>query len=135
MRTIKQFACNGGIQNGFFTSSGDLIALETPQRIFTPPQRRAIAMRDGGCIIPGCTIPAGWCEVHHVIEHTDDGPTEIHNGVDLCWWHHRTIDTGGWHIRFQNGVPYIKAPNWIDPYDRWHPANRHLNLRPPPKTG
>jgi hypothetical protein len=42
MRTIKQFACNGGIQNGFFTSSGDLIALESPQRIEHPRERSSL---------------------------------------------------------------------------------------------
>ena len=40
--------------------------LGTEERVFNRHQRRAIALRDGGCIIPGCGVPAGWCEIHHV---------------------------------------------------------------------
>ncbi len=34
-----------------------------------PAQRRAIGVRDGECLIPGCHVPAAWCEIHHVTEH------------------------------------------------------------------
>ncbi|HEY5222771.1 MAG TPA: hypothetical protein VIJ18_06950, partial [Microbacteriaceae bacterium] len=44
--------------------------------------------------------------------------------VYLCWWHHRTIDTAGWTIRFIDGAPQIKAPPWINPNARWRPASK-----------
>src|SRR5690606_39825152 len=80
--------------------------------------------RDGGCIIPGCTIPASWCEIHHVDPAENGGPTHTDNGVLLCWAHHRSIETSGWEIRMIRGAPHIKAPPWIDPYAEWRPATK-----------
>ena len=36
------------------------------------------------------------------------------------WYHHRSIDTGGWAIRMHNGKPQVRAPGWIDPGGTWH---------------
>ena len=74
--------------------TGRIVRLGTEERLFNRHQRRAFALRDGACIIPGCGVPAGWCEVHHVTDHAKGGPTHTDNGVLLCWWHHRFIDTG-----------------------------------------
>ncbi|MFC4244899.1 hypothetical protein ACFOYW_16110 [Gryllotalpicola reticulitermitis] len=30
------------------------------------------------------------------------------NGVNLCWFHHREIDTGPWQIRMRNGLPEVR---------------------------
>jgi hypothetical protein len=82
----------------------------SPNRTFSGHQRRAITARDGACIIPGCHVPASWCEIHHVQEHAKGGPTHTDNGVPLCWWHHRTIDFSGWEIRMVEGMPEVRAP-------------------------
>ena len=51
-------------------------------------------------------------------------PTGTHtdNGVLLCWYHHRTIDTSGWRIRMVAGMPEVQAPHWLDPEGTWRPA-------------
>jgi 5-methylcytosine-specific restriction protein A len=120
---VMQFICTGGIQKGYFDPDGRLTALGSPERCFTPQQRRGIALRDGGCVIPGCGIPAGWCEIHHVQEHSQGGPTHTDNGVMLCWFHHRTLETSGWQVAMQNGVPHIRPPVWIDPRRPWRRAD------------
>jgi len=84
MAAVTQFACAGGIQRLLTNTEGRILSLGSPERCFTPQQRRAIAARDGGCAIPGCRIPASWCEVHHVREHSQGGPTHTDNGVPLC---------------------------------------------------
>jgi hypothetical protein len=75
-----------------------------------------------GSLIPGCQVPAIWCEIHHVTEAARGGPTHTDNGVLLCWHHHRTLDTNGWQIRINNGIPEVRAPHWREPYLRWRPA-------------
>lgn len=119
LRAAKHMICTGGTQAVVFDDAGRIIRLGSPERCFTPHQRRAITMRDGGCIIPGCSIPAAWTEIHHVIPDVDGGPTHPDNGVLLCWFHHRTIDTSGWLIRMIRGVPHVRPPAWLDPGGGW----------------
>ncbi len=122
LTTATHTGCAGVIQRVALNRAGRITALDTEERVFNRHQRRAIAARDGGCLIPGCGVPAGWCEIHHVTEHARGGPTHTDNGVLLCWHHHRFLDHHGWIIRMNHGVPEVKAPSWIDPYGRWRAA-------------
>ncbi len=125
MRAVDKMSCGAVIQAVVRDSLGRITALGTPARIFTASQRRAIALRDGGCVIPGCTVPAAWCEVHHVAPHALGGPTHTDNGVLLCRFHHSTIDTSGWEIAMKHGIPSVKPPDWLmnlypgDPRQDW----------------
>lgn len=124
LRAARHMICAGGTQAVVFDDDGRIIRLGSPKRCFTPHQRRAITLRDGGCLIPGCSVPASWCEIHHVIPDADGGPTYPDNGVLLCWFHHRTIDTSGWGIRMLRGVPHIRPPAWLDPGGRWRAVTK-----------
>ena len=122
LRVVKQYTCNGGTQRVVFDDDGRIIELGSPMRCFTPQQRRAIGLRDGECSVPGCHIPAAWCEIHHVDPAENDGPTHTDNGLLLCWHHHRTLDTSGWEFRMVRGVPQVKAPRWLDNSQAWRPT-------------
>ncbi|MEV7799891.1 DUF222 domain-containing protein [Microbacterium foliorum] len=113
-----QIACSGAIQR-VLLDEGRIIGITTTDRIFTVHQRRAIIARDKECLIPGCHVPASWCEIHHVTEHAQGGPTHTDNGVPLCWWHHRSLGTSGWEIRMNDGLPQVRGPAWWDPDQRW----------------
>ncbi|GGM43834.1 HNH endonuclease signature motif containing protein [Microbacterium saperdae] len=115
----RHTACGGTIQRVLFDPEGRIVGIGNTDRIFTTHQRRAITLRDTECLIPGCHVPASWCEIHHVQEHSRGGPTHTDNGVALCWHHHRTLDTSGWEIRMDNGVPTVRGPAWWDPTRRW----------------
>ncbi|MFJ6532712.1 DUF222 domain-containing protein [Microbacterium sp. NPDC091662] len=119
IRVAAHTACAGNIQRVLFDPHGRIIGIHATDRIFTAHQRRAIALRDAECLIPGCHVPATWCEIHHVQEHARGGPTHTDNGVALCWHHHRTLTTSGWDIRMHHGVPHIRGPAWWDPARQW----------------
>ncbi len=129
MNTVKQFSCTGGTQVVRFDEAGRIVELGSPQRCFTSAQRRAITLRDGGCIIPGCQVPASWCGVHHVRPDAQGGPTHTDNGVLLCWFHHRSIESSGWLIRMDDGVPKIKPPPWIERDSPWRVATKSKVMR------
>ncbi|MFJ4046782.1 DUF222 domain-containing protein [Microbacterium sp. NPDC089987] len=124
IRVAAQVGCAGGIQRVLFDDHGRIVSLGTSGRIFNALQRRAIIARDGGCIIPGCTIPATWCEIHHVIEHAAGGATHTDNGVALCWHHHRTLHLSEWQVRMRAGVPEIRGPSWWDRGREWRRVGR-----------
>lgn len=113
LATVRNMACGANIQAVVRNSLGRIKKLGTPMRIFNAHQRRVIALRDQQCVIPGCTVPSSWCEVHHVIPHSRGGPTHTDNGVLLCRFHHRTIDTGGWVVTMEKGIPKIQPPGWL----------------------
>jgi hypothetical protein len=119
MRIARHIACDGVIERVTSRDGGRIIAITTQDRVFNRHQRRAIALRDGGCVIPGCGTPASWCEIHHVTEYANGGPTHTDNGVLLCWYHHRFLDRIGWLIRMNSGIPEIKAPPWHGTDHRW----------------
>ncbi|WP_375386664.1 DUF222 domain-containing protein [uncultured Microbacterium sp.] len=120
----RHIACAGAVQKVVFDTYGRIIQLGSLERGFTHHQRRAITLRDGGCIIPGCHIPADWCELHHVTEHSRGGPTHTDNGVLLCWFHHRTLDTSGWMVRINHGVPEVRGPYWWDAKLKWRTVTK-----------
>lgn len=122
VHVAQHMGCSGTVQKILLGTGGAILGLTTPQRIFTPHQRRAIALRDGERVIPGCHVPSTWCEVHHVHEHAHGGPTHTSNGALLCWYHHRSLDRSGWKIEMRQGLPWVRPFTWIDPFSRWRPA-------------
>ncbi|TXK05434.1 DUF222 domain-containing protein, partial [Microbacterium mitrae] len=122
LATARHAGCAGVIQRIATTETGRIIRIGNEERVFNRHQRRAIALRDGGCIIPGCAVTAAWCEIHHVTDHAHGGPTHTDNGVLLCWHHHRYLDTSGWNICMRDGTPHVRPPRWIDPHQHWRPT-------------
>ncbi|MFT2817574.1 DUF222 domain-containing protein [Leifsonia sp. A12D58] len=125
MRTVKQMICAGGFQEIVLGGNNEVLELGHEERFFNRRQRRAMAARDGGCVIPGCTAPPAWTEGHHVIPWAINQKTDISNGVLLCWYHHHSIETSGWKLRMVNGAPQVKAPPWLDPTRTWRPGGQH----------
>jgi hypothetical protein len=129
--TIERLIDSRGVQTVTLNAAGRILALGSVQRCFNASQRRAIAARDGGCVIPGCTTPAGWCEVHHVIPWRNGGATHTDNGVLLCWGHHHRIDSGPWRLSMLDGVPHVRGPG----HPEWTPTTPARTRRPLPRTG
>jgi hypothetical protein len=67
-------------------------------RVVSPAQRTALAVRDGGCVFPGCDRPLAWCEAHHLWHWLHGGPTDLDNLALLCRAHHRAVHEGGWQL-------------------------------------
>jgi hypothetical protein len=103
------------------------------KRLATPAQRRALAVRDGGCSFPGCDRPPAWCQAHHVIEWLDLGPTDIDNLTLACGFHHRHFAELGWQVVMNHGVPDWIPPPWLDPAQT--PRRNTAHHRPDPLAG
>jgi hypothetical protein len=96
-------------------------------RIFPPHIRKAITARDQGCAFPACTIPAPWCEAHHITYWSHGGPTSTDNGTLLCSHHHHLIHKEQWTIQVKTGIPWFIPPPHIDPHQRPQ-RNRYFRL-------
>jgi hypothetical protein len=90
-------------------------------RVVSPAQRTALAVRDGGCVFPGCDRPLSWCEAHHLVHWLDGGPTDLDNLVLLCRAHHRAVHEGGWQLQRQPDGRLTATPPHR-PHRRHHAA-------------
>ncbi|MFT4136958.1 DUF222 domain-containing protein [Microbacterium sp.] len=80
-------------------------------RLFTPRQRIALAARDGGCMWPGCPMPASYSEAHHIDHYVaDHGNTDIDRGILLCTFHHLLLHNRGWKITRDGKGPFLLHP-------------------------
>lgn len=79
-------------------------------RFATTAQTRALAIRDGGCVFPGCGAPASWCDAHHIETWTrDQGFTDIDNMALICRDHHTKAHSSAWDfICDENGRMWWK---------------------------
>jgi hypothetical protein len=121
--TIRKIACDADIIPVLLGSQGRILDIGRTTRIFPPHIRKALHARDQGCAFPNCTIPASWCEAHHITYWSQGGPTNTDNGVLLCSHHHHLIHKEQWKIHVKNGVPWFIPPPHIDP--RQQPRQNH----------
>lgn len=91
--TMRRMACDGGVIPVVLGSMGEVLDLGREVRLFTPGQHRALWLRDRHCTIPGCSMPAQWCDAHHLVHWVDHGESEIRNGALLCGYHHSWVHT------------------------------------------
>jgi hypothetical protein len=89
-----------------------LLDLGRATRVVAPGLRRALAVRDGGCVAAGCDRPAPWTDAHHLVHWLAGGPTKVDNLVLLCRSHHRAVHEGGWRLDRTGGRLALTPPAW-----------------------
>ena len=93
------------------------LAVGRSTRLATKAQRTALAIRDGGCVIPGCERPPAECQTHHVTDWSAGGATDSENLAMLCWSHHRQVDLHRWRL--------VRNPDPAGPFWLVTPIRRH----------
>jgi hypothetical protein len=128
--TLRKIACDADIIPALLGTSGEILDLGRKTRLFTPTQRLALTARDQGCTFPNCTVPAPWCEAHHITYWSHGGTTTPDNGALLCTHHHHLIHKEQWTIQTIHGTPWYIPPPHIDPKQK--PQQNHYFKPPPP---
>ena len=132
--TVVQLQCDGDTVPTLFGQHGEVLNHGKTQRLATRRQRRALAARDGGCVMPGCAVPPSRCQAHHVIPWVSPrylpGKTDLDNLALLCPFHHASIHTSAWTLVMINGKPHVKPPGWQDPGRTPRPAGHQRARRP-----
>jgi hypothetical protein len=99
IETVDRAACDGGTIEVAFDEHGQPLDYGREHRLFTRRQKRALALRDGGCMAPGCDRPPSWTEAHHIRHWArDHGRTDIADGILLCRHHHLLFHNNHWEI-------------------------------------
>lgn len=110
---VERIACTQGVVAVVFDEHGQPLDVGREQRLFTPRQRIALAVRDGGCRWTGCERPPSWAEAHHIEHwHRDGGRTDVADGILLCKHHHLLLHDHGWEIERRGAH---RAEYWLIP--------------------
>jgi hypothetical protein len=80
--------CDCAIGRVLLRGKSEVLDLGRRTRLITPALRRALRVRDRTCVEPGCTLPAKYCDGHHIIHWTQHGPTNLPNLELRCRRHH-----------------------------------------------
>lgn len=129
--------CDTGTMTVALDPAGNPLDLGREARLFSPKQRIALAVRDGGCRIPGCDRPASYCEAHHIDPYSDGGRTDIDRGILLCPFHHMNLHHHGWRITRKGKEDFVlHRPDRPPAALTARVARRYEfgDLRPPPRT-
>lgn len=63
----RRIACDSGVIPVVLGSRGEPLDIGRASRTVPAALRRAVVLRDGGCAFPGCSVPARWCDIHHIV--------------------------------------------------------------------
>ncbi|WP_315549732.1 DUF222 domain-containing protein [Microbacterium aurum] len=136
---IDRMVCETGVVPVTVDSCGNPLDVGRESRLFTPAQRTALAVRDGGCMWPGCDRPPLYCEAHHIDEWcADGGRTDIDRGILLCAYHHVHLHLTGWKIVREGQGAFLLVPppgEGSPPIELRSKAPLRWMFDPPPRTG
>jgi hypothetical protein len=91
--TLERLTCDCNISRVITDGESVIVDVGRTTRNIPEPLWRALVARDRHCTEPGCTVPPGYCEAHHIDHWGDGGPTDLGNLKLGCWAHHRK-----WHL-------------------------------------
>jgi hypothetical protein len=97
--TARRLACDAGVLPVVLGGESQPLDVGRERRTVTRYQRAAMLARRGHCEWPGCTVPADWCDAHHLVPWEARGPTDINNLAFMCNTHHHDAHEGGWDVR------------------------------------
>jgi hypothetical protein len=119
----RRIACDAAVIPVVLGTRGEPLDVGRASHTVPTAIRRAVIVRDGGCAFPGCSVPARWCDIHHVIHWADHGPTSAENCVALCGRHHRLVHHSDWRIGMASGIPEFHPPPWLSGPPRRNPLH------------
>lgn len=127
--TLARLICIGGFTPILFNTTGQPLDVGRAQRLFTSKQRSALAIRDGGCMMPGCMKPPSWAETHHLHGWAgDNGLTDIKDGILFCKPCHLRIHNDGWLVTRTRALNGCGDEYWLIPPPKADPAQTPIRL-------
>jgi hypothetical protein len=119
--TVRRMCCDGHTELVLEGPEHEPVGIGRRSRQVPGWLWRVLWRRDQGCRFPGCERQR-WIQNHHIRHWTNNGPTDKHNLVLLCWHHHHLVHEGGWQL---SGDP----DSWLDFIS---PTGNIVTSLPPP---
>ncbi|RJT91344.1 hypothetical protein D6T64_02005, partial [Cryobacterium melibiosiphilum] len=127
--TIARLICISGFTPILFSNGGQPLDVGRTQRLFTNTQRAALAIRDGGCMMPNCAKPPAWTETHHLHGWAgNNGQTNIDDGILFCKPCHLRLHNDGWVVTRTDAFNGIGPEYWLIPPVKADPDQTPIRL-------
>ncbi|HET9052143.1 MAG TPA: DUF222 domain-containing protein [Candidatus Dormibacteraeota bacterium] len=99
METARRMICDARITTVVVDERGEPRVVGPEVEVVPFWLRRALVVRDGGCVMPGCHARPGYCDGHHLVPLLDGGATALGNLALLCRRCHRRVHEDGMNLR------------------------------------
>ena len=107
------YLCDCVLHKVLRSSAGTILDYGHKHHTVPPGLRKAVAVRDRGCRVPGCTRKKAWTDAHHIRWWRKHGETKLNNLILLCQRHHHLVHRYNWHIHLDadTGRATFTLPN------------------------
>ena len=92
----RRLACTAGIIPVVLGADSEILDAGRESRVFKDHQRKLMNLRDETCTTIGCSMPAEFCEAHHITPWARGGKTDFKDCKLLCPFHHHRAHDPGW---------------------------------------
>lgn len=96
--SVQRLTCDCEVHRVLIDPQGLPLDVGRTMRTIPPHIRKALVVRDKGCVFPGCDRPPGWSEAHHIVHWSQGGKTSLDNSVLLCSKHHHKVHAEGHEV-------------------------------------
>ena len=116
-QVYRRLSCDARLQFVVTDRKGNALGIGRTSRNIPSWLMHELSYRDKGCTFPGCHMKA-FTQAHHIKHWEDGGPTDLHNLVLTCYYHHRLVHEHGWDVRLIDSVAQWMGPGG----ERFHPG-------------
>jgi hypothetical protein len=112
--TSRRLACDASVAEVRHGDDGKILDVGRRTRTIPPAIRRALEVRDRGCVFPGCGLR--FTDAHHVVHWADGGATRLDNLALVCRHHHRLLHEEGFRLEmnaWEGGRPVFYDPRGV----------------------
>jgi len=126
--TLQRLSCDGVVTTVIVDDEQVPLAMGRDKRLFPAHLRKALYLRDQGCI--KCGAPPSRTHAHHVRHWAHGGHTSLNNGALLCPACHANIHHDGWDIVMgMDKHPWLIPPTSVDRHRTPIPAHNRRTMR------
>jgi hypothetical protein len=116
-------ACDSVAYRAVLGEKSEVLDIGHQSARWPPAIRRAVTLRDRGCVFPACDRPPSWADIHHCTPFSEQGRTSVDNGALLCRRHHTFVHARHWRVTIEHGTAVVRRPDG-QPHviQRWSPS-------------
>jgi hypothetical protein len=108
-KALREIATDADLVPILMSKDGDPLHVGRRYRTATPKMRKALAVRDGRCLWPGCDRPPSWTQGNHERDWRHGGRTDVNEMGLVCQRHHTRLNRG-WRLERLPGRRAIVHP-------------------------